>query len=222
MSQRQQLESEIDLIDYIKAIYKWRWFVLAAVIAGTLYTASSETRKPDMYEASATFFPLDSNFDMKLEGLVVKARANMKDLIMSLLESKKMFNRIAEQLDLKKVWNKNSMAAAEGILKKATEIKIEANGLIRLIIRTPSPELSARIANAYVDNLDYFNGQLDLGAQRNIVQVIDRAAVPDARMPRNITKKVVIAAAVYFAFAVALIFIIDFIQKSDLIKKLKE
>lgn len=222
MNQKKQFEGEIDLIDYIKVIYRWRWFVLAIVIIGMLYGGIVETRRPVMFEASVTFFPLDSNFDMKLEGLVVKTKANLKDLVISLLNSRKMSDRIIEQLDLKKIWGTSTVVAAQGALAGVTEITVEQNGLIRLFVRTTSPELSAKIANAYIDNLDYFNQQLNIGAQRNIVQVIDRATVPDEGTPRRTMKKSLMTGIIAFVFAVFLAVIVDFAQKSGLLKRLKE
>ncbi|MDP2913458.1 MAG: hypothetical protein Q8N91_05565, partial [Candidatus Omnitrophota bacterium] len=211
-----------DLIDYIKVVYKRRWIVLLIIISGILYGAYSEMRRPDTYEAMATFFPLDANYGMKMEGLVVKSKNNMRDLIISMLESRQMTDRIVEQLELKKAWSTSTLADARNTLKGATEIKIEVNGLMRLMVRTGSAELSSKIANAYIDNLDYLNKQLDIGAQRNIVQVIDRATAPDGKMARNAKKRAFTFGFVAFVFAVFFIIIFDFIEKVKLLERLKE
>lgn len=217
-------QSEIDLIDYIKIIYKRRWMVLIIVIVSALFTGISSLCQPKMYEASATFFPLNLNvnYNIQSEGIVMKPRLGIEDLIISILNSRKMADMVIEQLDLKNLWNAKLTADAQNTLKSATKITLEQNGIIRLSVRNKSPELTAKIVNAYVDNLDYFNRQLDIGAQRQIVQVIDRATVPETRMPRGTIKKTMLAGFISFMTAVFLVFSLEFIKKSDIKKRLRE
>lgn len=214
--------NEVDLIDYIKIVYKRRRLVLTIVIAGMLFTGISSLRTPAMYEASATFFPLDVSYDIKAEGIAIKPKLGITDLIVSILDSRKMADRVIEELDLKKLWGIKNERSARDIMKEAVRINVEKNGLIRLYVKTTNAQLSAKIANAYVENLNYFNTQLDLGAQRNIVQVIDTAAVPDERMPRGTIKKTLMNGMGSFAFAVFLISIMEFFKKSKIRERLKE
>jgi len=222
MSQHDIKRNEIDLVDYIKIVYKAKWIVIAIVCVAVAYNVFGTFRQPDIYEASATFFPLSAEYGVRQEGLIVKPRLRLEDLIISVLESRKMADRIIEQLDLKDIWNIKSLTTLERILKASTVITLEDKGLINLFVHTRSPKLSARIANAYVDNLNYFNRQLDIGAQRQIVQVIDRAVVPESKMPREFTKKAIKAGFVSFSFIVILVLLIGLLPKSDIIKRLRE
>lgn len=133
-----------------------------------------------------------------------------------------MADRIINQLNLKGLWNKGLMCDARRALGGATKIAVEKNGIIKLSVRTKSPELSATIANAYVNNLDYFNRQLDIGAQRQLVQVIDRATVPEERMACGTIKNTLLAGILSFMFAIFLSFFVEFIQTSNIKKRLKE
>lgn len=216
-------EDEIDLIDYIKVIYKHGKMIIVIVFMSMLFAGIISLLQPKMYEASATFFPINVNYNIPSDGIIIQPRLdNIEDLIMSILESRKMADRIVEELDLKKVWNQKLITDARRKLNNASRVSLDKNRIIKLSVQTGSPELSAKIANAYVDNLDYFNRELDIGTRRQIVQVIDRAIAPEERMPRGTVRKTILAAVVSFMFSIFLVFFLEFIQKSNLKKRLKE
>jgi capsular polysaccharide biosynthesis protein len=159
---------------------------------------------------------------MQSEGVMMKPRLDIKDLIVSILESRKMAERVIEQLGLKNKWGMESLDKTIRVLRGSTIISSAPNAIIKLSVRAGSPELAASIANTYVDNLDHFNRQLDIGLQRQIVQVIDRATIPEARMPRGTIKNIFIACAASFIFSLFLAFFLEFLQKSDIRQRLKE
>jgi tyrosine-protein kinase Etk/Wzc len=166
-------QSEIDLIDYIKIIYKRWWIILIIVFASMFHTAISSLRQPKMYEAYATFFPLSLNQNAEeSEVFFFKPQIDIRTMVISLLDSRKMTDRVIEELDLRTLWNISSMTETRKMLKSSISITLEKIGIIRLAAQSDSPELAAKIANAYVDNLDYFNQQLDIGPQKRIVQMV--------------------------------------------------
>lgn len=222
MNQQQSYEEEINLIEYVKVIYKHRIMIITFVLVSMLSAAIFSLHKPKIYEASATFFPMNVKeyYTSQPETFSMKRKLDIEDLVISILESRKMADRIIEQLNLKEAWK--TKLDAQRALKDATKITLEKNGIIRLSVQTQSSELSANIANAYVDNLDYFNRELDLGAQKQIVQVIDRAAMSEQRMPRGTIKNTILAGVTSSMFAMFLAFFLEFIQKSDIKKRLKE
>ena len=217
---QQYHEDEIDIVDYIKVIYKRRWIIITLVLVSMLFAGIFSLRKPKIYEASATFFPLE--YQVSQSSMVVEKQVSIGNLIISILESRKMADRIIEQLNLKDIWKTELMSEARNTLKAASKITPEKNGIIKLSVRNKSAELSAKIANAYVDNLEYINQELDIGVQRQVVQVIDRATVPEERMPRGTVKNTLLAAIVSFMLAVFLAFFLEFLQKTDIKKRLKE
>lgn len=219
---QQRYADEIDPVEYIKVIYKHRVLIIMVIFVGMIFAAIFSFSNPAMYEASATFFPLNVNVNQSSQSLGLVRKLNIEDLIISLLESRNMADKIIEQLDLKKTWNISSTAEARNILKGMTSITFEKNGIIKLAVIDISPELSAGIVNAYVDSLERLNGELDLGVQRKIVQVIDRAVVPERRMPRGIKKNTILAGVASLVFGILLAFIIEFFRKIDLRQRLKE
>lgn len=215
-------DEEIDLIDYMKVIYKYRKMIVSLMLVSMLFAGFLSLLTPETYEASAAFFPLDVNYNIKQQGVAIEPRLNIGDLVISILKSRKMAERIIDELNLKKEWGVSLNADAQNILFQATKIRLDRSGLIKLDVQTSEPQLSANIANAYVDNLDYFNQDLDLNVQRRIVQVIDRAAVPEKRMPRGTVGRAISSAFLGFVFSVLLAFLIEFYKKNNVKERLME
>lgn len=215
-------EDERDLVEYIRVIYKHRKMIMALAAVSMLIAGGLSFLQPRMYEASATFFPMNIDYGIQARGLGIKPLISMENLIISIIESRRMQDRIIEQLDLKKVWNMALISDARGTLKASTKITLGSNGLIRLSVKAISAELSAKITNAYIDNLDYFNSELDLGTGRNIIQLIDRAATPEDQMSRGVRKNALAAGAVALMAGIFLSFLAEFAAKSGVWKKIKE
>ena len=71
-SQHQYHEDEIDLVDYIKVAYKYRWMIIAVSLISMLLTGAFSFMKPKMYEAQATFFPLSTEYGIQSQGFIMK------------------------------------------------------------------------------------------------------------------------------------------------------
>lgn len=219
-SQQCNHAEEVDIVDYIKVAYKHRWMILVIVIISMFSAGVLSLTKPKIYEAQATFFPVNVEYNIQSQGVIAQPRVEIEDFIILILKSQKMTSRIIEQLDLNRPKNRKLMIGES--LRRSIKITTMTNGLIMLSVQSRAPELSAKIADAYVDSLDYFNRQLDIGAQRNIVQVIDTATIPQVSMPRKTKKNMVVAGITSFMLAVFLAFLMEFIKNSNLKSRLKE
>ncbi len=213
---------EVDMIDYIKIIYKRRRMVCAIALVGMFIVGTYSLCQPKLYEAYATFFPINTNYTVKSESFTIEPKLDIEDLIISILESRKMRDRVIEDLNLKVSDDKDSIQQLQKSIERGVRVVVNDKGIIKLSVRTKSPKLSAKIANSYVDNLDYFNRQLDIGVQKQIVQIIDRASIPKKRMPRGTIGKSVKAGAVSFGFAALLALFLEFIKTSNIRERLRE
>lgn len=220
MSAEKINRDEIDLIDYIKIIYRRKLMVIVITLFGMISTGAYSLLQPKLYEAHATFFPINTNYTIKSDGFTIEPKLDMDDLIISILESRKMREKVIKDLDLD--GPKGLKDDTQRSIEKETKITVDDKGIIKLSVCAESPALSARIANAYVDNLDYFNRQLDIGVQKNIVQLIDRASVPEKRMPRGTVRKTAQAGLISFGLALCLALFLEFMQKSNIKERLKE
>lgn len=228
MQEQKQYDDSVNLVDYLIVIYRYRFLVLLAVLSTMFFTGLSAVRQPRVYEATTTFFPMDvrnylSMVDIeKSQGLGRSRTMDIDNLVVPILESRKMADKIIEQLDLTKAWGTNSITAARRTLKGASKISMGKNGIIKLSVQDTSPELSAKIANAYVDNLEYFNTEFNVGAERDLVQVIDRAVIPDETLPRKVSRKVMMKGFGALIVSIFLSFFINFARSANLAQRLRQ
>jgi uncharacterized protein involved in exopolysaccharide biosynthesis len=225
MENLEQYPDEINLIDYLKVLYKHRMLVATFIFASMLLTAVWSLMQPSRYEAVATFFPISVREQLGVQApasITFKRQIDIEDLIVSILESRKMADRIIEQLKLKEVLGNAALGDGKAVLKKVTKINVGRDGIISLSVQTGSPQLSEQIANAYVDNLEYFNSQLDIGAQKQIVQVIDRAVVPESRMPRGTLSKTSLVGFFATIFSIFFCLVLEFFRKTNILKRIAE
>jgi len=217
---QQNYEDEVDFVEYLKVIFKHRLMIIALIFCSMASAGVISLFQPKIYEATATFFPM--NIKEESAPTLMKPKVDIENLVIFILESRKMADRIIEQLKLDKLWKKELMVDSRNMLKKATKITLEKNGIIKLAVRDESAQLAANITNAYVDNIDYLNRELELGSQKQIVQLIDRPVVPERKIPRGTIKIVLISAAISFFFAIFLALLIENFQKNEVWKKLKQ
>ncbi len=211
---------EIDLVDYLKVLYKHWKMIIVIVFIGMVSAGLSSLNQPKLYEAKATFFPLEYEYPESFE--VTKPSINMSNLIISILESREMADKVINQLKLKEKWDTEGIVGTRKNLRGAISVNLEKNGLIALSVKAKASDLPAKIANAYVDNLDFFSKEIDIGPQKKLVQVIDKAVVPEEGLGRQTKKKVAIAGFVVFMLAVFLAFFVEFVKKSNVIERLRQ
>lgn len=216
-------EDEIDLFEYVRVIYKYRKVIAAVVFVSVFLRAGNVLMQPFKYQATATFFPLNVKQykEANLEQLDLKPKLILEDLIISILNSREMADKIINDLGLKNIWHNELLMDARLALKNSTGISLTKGGVININVLTESGELSAKIANAYVDNLESFNKELQLSTDISLVQVIDRAVAPERRMPRGLIKKSMLSGLTSFFAGIFLVLILEYMKKSRFIEKIK-
>lgn len=216
-------EEEIDLFDYIRVIYKHKKIIAGIVFISVCLSAGNIMRQPFKYQATATFFPLNVKQykDANQEQPDLKPKLVLEDLLISILNSREMADKIINELNLKNIWRKELSMDARLALKNSTGISLAKGGVININVITENGELSAKIANAYVDNLENFNKELQLSTDISLVQVIDRAVTPERRMGRGLVKKLILTGIVSFLIGIFLALILEYMKKIGFKEKLK-
>lgn len=216
-------EEEIDLFEYIKVIYKYRKVIIGIVFISVFLNVVYIITQPFKYKATATFFPLNVKQykGASQEQPDLKPKLILEDLIISILNSREMADKIINDLNLKNIWHKELLMDATQALKSSTSVSLAKGGVININVITESSELSAKIANAYVDNLENFNEKLQLSTDVSLVQTIDRAVPPERRMARGLVKKSILAGIVSSFIGVFLTFVFEYIKKSGFKEKIK-
>ena len=134
---------------YIKIIYKRRNLIMLITLVSMLFTGIFSLLKSPVYEASATFFPMNVReyYGSQSEAHTLKRQLDIEDLIISVLESRKMADRIIDQLGLKNVFKVKLTEDARDELEKRTRISLGRNGIIKLSVRAESADFASRIAS---------------------------------------------------------------------------
>jgi len=215
---RHPQDDDFDFIAYIKVLYRYRLMIFVFLVVGFCIAALVTLRQPKVFEASATFFPVNFNTVQNVTSdiVVTDSKHTISKMLIAVLECRTMADRIIEQLDLQQVWGKDRRVDAREILHNISEVTVEPQGLIRLSVVSSEPILAAEIANSYVDNLAYFNEKFELGAQRKVIQVVDRAIVPEEPRPNNALKKIVLGGLIGFILSSFAAFFINYIRKNNI------
>lgn len=107
--------------------------------------------------------------------------------VLALLESRRMAEDVITKFNLMSYFKTQKLDKAIRYLGGMTKIEVDDNtGVIIIRVRTTSPQLSADIANFYVENLERLNDLLKISVSKPFVRVLDPARPPDVKAwPKN-------------------------------------
>lgn len=167
------MEDEINLLDYVRVIFK-RWKIIAILFfIATVTAAILSFMMPKIYQAKASIYVISSGGLSSLMASFMPAGGagllgsvgggGTADYLVTLLNSDTMKGKIANKLRLKenkffikpdttdkiKITREKILKALTGI----TKVNVAKGGLITVSVETINPKLSADIANCYVDVL---------------------------------------------------------------------
>jgi len=169
---------EINLVDYLRVIYKYKWMIMIMTIITMAATVAYSLQQPRMYEASASIVPpidrlsqggglaskLGGAGSMLLQGML--NQGDLSGLYVGILESRVVSEALIDRFDLVNVYEKTAeltRTMARAILKNNTAIKASKEGIVHITVKDLDATRSAEIANAYVEELDLQNKRLSGG-----------------------------------------------------------
>ena len=167
---------EINLLDYLRVIYKYKWMIIVMTIIAMAATVAYSLQQPRMYQASASIVPpidrlsqggglaakLGGAGSMLLQGMLNEG--NLSSLYVGILESRTVSEALIDRFDLINVYeNVKTRTHARKRLGLATHIKASKEGIVHITIKDRDPNRAAAIANAYVEELDTQNKHLSGG-----------------------------------------------------------
>ncbi|HIA13552.1 MAG TPA: hypothetical protein EYN74_01430 [Nitrospirales bacterium] len=181
-------EDEINLLDYWRVIWAWRWMIVGLCVVAMFTAMVTTLMTPKIYEATVTMMPptpsggslgslLGGGQSSILQGLLGGDDSSSgNSMVMALLESRTMAEDIARHFDLITLFETETIHGAAGVLQGMTEIKI-TEGVIAITVAAKGPKLATDLANYYVDSLDHMNQSMSLtSAKRNRMFIQDRLA----------------------------------------------
>lgn len=242
MSNQEIFDSEINLIDIVKVVNKYKFLIIALVIISTSITFFSISRKPKMYKASATILQTDAGMN-SMGGLTSLLNSfsiigggsggsgDQGGVLGALIKSRVLAKSVIEDTNLlrvihKKEWDNNRQNWVEGFTPKLEEEAIElysvveltssTGGVLGITVTYNNPQLAALIANTYVKKLAEYISQNSLNVS---FKELDSALIPTRPVDLNIKGKVLFSGFISFVvgtiFSLLINYIREFSNKKD-------
>lgn len=186
-------KTETNLSEYWFAIRRHSRLIAAVVLGTLLVTAFFTFREPDAYQASTTFyFPLSGQGSgaglaqtvMGKEGgggsgllsaLLPPGGQDVQNYTKGILQSRRVAEILEDHIHLTDRWHLGRKSTAVAIIRGATGIRLSSEGIMEVTVQTPDPQLSADIANGYVEAFREFSSSSMVSiAQKHRMDVEDR------------------------------------------------
>ena len=245
MSNSQEiLDSEINLLDILKILTKYKFFILLIVIVSTSITFFLISQKPKLYKASATILQTDAvtssmgglrsllnSFSIIGGGSSLGRGGDQGGVLGALIKSRVLAKSVIEETNLlrvvhKKQWDKNRQNWMKGYAPKLEEDAIElysaveltssTGGVLEITVIYDDPQLAALLANTYVKKLAEYISQNSLNVS---FKELDPAFVPTKPIDSNIKQNIL--SSVLFSFVIGSIlsflinYFVEFLNKKD-------
>jgi uncharacterized protein involved in exopolysaccharide biosynthesis len=175
-SAKRAADDEIDLLDYLRVVWRYRWMILALCIIAMSLTVVTSLRKPRQYQSAVTIVPpldilqkesggaLGSLNNSLLRQMMDTGAGAIAKMYVEILQSREVADAVVDRFHL--------MDSYEGIryrsdareqLRSNTTVKTTDGGAVRITVVDRDPNEAAAIANAYVEELDKRNKKLSTG-----------------------------------------------------------
>jgi len=203
----QYYDDEINLYEYYLIIKKNIIWILIFSFLCTVGSIIYAKSLPNIYKASTVFFvpkaegassmsslsSLGASFGLNIEG-----GGSSAELVENILKSKRMSRDVLNKFNFIKVYesrakqekSKKTNQNAKPLTYKEREhsalkmvmgsLTVEKNksDFITLSFEDIDKELTSKVANYYVANLDNINEELELTPEKPMVKILDKAEVP--------------------------------------------
>ena len=189
------MNSEPNLLDYLRVLYARRILIVVLVVTATAASLILTLNTPKTYRATTTLLPslenkepgglIDVGKISQLAGGIVSTPVTPTDLFVAMLKSRTMADALIDKFDLLKTYGTDSREIARGRLKEETRIAVSKEKVINITVETTSPQLAAELANYYTDYLDTLNSTLNVtAAKRNRLFIEQRLDETKATMAK--------------------------------------
>lgn len=206
------MKYEIDILYYL-ALYKKEWLrmILIVLLAGCI-AAFLGYRQPLVYQSTVKILCLKEAGRVasmaKYFGLPELSVGTAADVtIFEILESRRMREDINKHFNLKDKpgfwWSLSHYYTTGGFAAE---------------VRGPDPEMTMKIANFAIENLDNINEDLKITPNKPMAKVLD-SAIRGTPIDRKISRKVVASGLFGFLFYTLFIFLKDYLHQAKEHKK---
>ena len=187
------MEEEINLLDYMKVIWKCRKFIVSftcllliftviiCVLMPWTYTAETTIIIPQQRRGFESVTTLLSEMSMNVPLDIYQSTFGRTKNYSDILKSYSLANKVVDGLSLYKEYPKiKDKDKLIKMIRKSIKIK-EGKGIIKLFVSSRSPKLAASVANYYILALDDFNKSGNLQISKRISEFL-REKIGEAKV----------------------------------------
>ncbi len=178
-------EDEINLLDYWRVIWKYKWLIgglcAASVSAALIFSLLS----PKIYESKVTIItPKEGGgssllsalgavgLGQQIAGISIPSLTPNRDTVVSILKSRTIAHSLVEQFKLKDYYKVLHVEDAIQSLQGTTKVSVSKEGVIEIKVEDSNPQMAADIANAYTEQLDRLVTRFGTGTASNQLRFI--------------------------------------------------
>jgi len=168
---------EIDLFDYLRVVYKYRWTILVVCFLAAAITGGISFLQRPRYVATASVVPPmelmggDTRLGLGLlggaEGALLRKvmdTGSLADMYVGILDSRAVTDAIIDRFDLMHVYSVSGLRyKAARKLRRNTKVDVSKEGIVNVTVEDEDPNRAAAMANAYMEELDGQNKRLSAG-----------------------------------------------------------
>jgi len=171
---------EINLLDYWRILVKRRWWVGLIVFGVFVVSVVVSLLLPKIYTATTTLFPPTEEGSSGLGlGMMMMVQfgygEDTASLWVEILESPRVQDAIITKFNLKKEYKLDTIEEVRNGLQGAVAIRKSKKGnIISIAVEDKDPKQAARIANAFVDELDRINKDVVMTRGKRTRLFLDR------------------------------------------------
>jgi len=163
-------DERVDFWVFLETFFKWWRVIVFNILTITLltivisfvlpkkWTATTIILSPSPSTGALNVEDIGSAYTMSSMALsALPGIISPSDVIAGVMRSETIMKKLIDRFDIKKRYKIKKLDSAFEKLKRITNISITKEQMIKIEVTTDNPQLSADIANAYVEEIDKFN-----------------------------------------------------------------
>jgi len=206
-----QIQEELQPQDFIRALWRQKWWLLLATLAVMAATAGVSLSMPPIYRATALLVPpetdvawptpdgMKTRFGAAGVGGAIKPGTTATDVIIGMLKSRRLAHAVMDKFDLQNVYaaeppdlplprlpgkKSGQQILRSDVLDKLrsrTDIGVTKEGLLSIRVEDRDPQRAAAMVQCYLDELNRANMELLTTYNQYLARVLDAPVVPDKK-----------------------------------------
>lgn len=166
-------EDEINLLELLQVLVRRKRLIMVMCAVAALLSVAYSLSLPNIYTATSRVLPPQKDGGGGLSALLGQAGTlaglagvgglgGGADLYVGILKSRSVTDAVIKRLDLQKELKTRTPDASRAALQGMVKIQAGKDGIIAIAADNKNPQLAARLANAFVDELGKKSVELNL------------------------------------------------------------